>query len=280
MRYATMAAASLIMLSPSRMITRRRGSGSRRRNVEATRHQRQGGDPYQQGEHGLEVVHVVWGLPKLPSGVALTTFLFDLDGTLIDSIELILRSYRHTLRTHRGGEPADDVWMEGLGTPLWVQFRRFSEDPAEIEAMVATYRAYNLAHHDELVHPYEGVVEAVRGLKRRGRPLGLVTSKMRRGAMRGLVRASLEDAFEVVVGADDVTHPKPHPEPVQVALERLGARASEAVFVGDSRHDLVAGRAAGVKTAAALWGPFDRFDLADLEPDYWLERPADLAALD
>ena len=211
--------------------------------------------------------------------MALTTFLFDLDGTLIDSIELILRSYRHTMRTHHGAEPGDDVWMEGLGTPLWVQFRRFTEDPAEIDAMVATYRAYNLAHHDELVRPYEGVVEAVRALKRRGRPLGVVTSKMRSGAMRGLVRASLEDAFDVVVGADDVTHPKPHPEPVQVALERLGASASGAVFVGDSRHDLVSGRAAGVKTAAALWGPFDRSHLADLEPDYWLETPGDLSLL-
>jgi pyrophosphatase PpaX len=211
--------------------------------------------------------------------VALTTFLFDLDGTLIDSIELILRSYRHTMRTHRGEEPADADWMEGLGTPLWVQFRQFTDDPVEIDAMVATYRAYNLAHHDELVRPYEGVVEAVRALKRRGRPLGLVTSKMRSGAMRGLVRASLDDAFDVVVGADDVTHPKPHPEPVRLALERLGVPASDAVFVGDSRHDLVAGRAAGVKTAAALWGPFDRSHLEDLAPDYWLERPADLSLL-
>jgi len=82
-----------------------------------------------------------------------------------------------------------------------------------------------------------------------------------------------------VVGADDVTHPKPHPEPVRVALERLGAPARGAVFVGDSRHDLISGRAAGVKTAAALWGPFDRSHLEDLAPDYWLERPADLSLL-
>ncbi len=209
----------------------------------------------------------------------LTTFLFDLDGTLIDSIDLILRSYRHTMRTHRGEEPSDDVWMDGLGTPLWVQFRRFTDDPAEIDAMVATYRAYNLAHHDEMVRPYDGVVEAVRALRRPGRTLGLVTSKMRSGALRGLRRAALEDAFDVVVGSDEVSHPKPHPEPVLVALERLGARAAGAVFIGDSRHDLECGRAAGVKTAAALWGPFDRSHLADLEPDYWLERPQDLATL-
>src|SRR5881296_4552874 len=132
-------------------------------------------------------------ISKLPSGVPLSTFLFDLDGTLIDSIELILRSYRHTMRLHRGHEPPDDVWMTGLGTPLWVQFRHFTEDPAEIEAMVATYRAYNLAHHDELVRPYAGVVEAVLALRSHGQTLGLVTSKMRSGAVRGLQVAELAD---------------------------------------------------------------------------------------
>jgi pyrophosphatase PpaX len=211
--------------------------------------------------------------------VALSTFLFDLDGTLIDSIELILRSYRHTLRAHRGVEPPDAVWMSGLGTPLSVQFRHFTDDPAEIEAMVATYRAYNLAHHDALVRPYDGVVEAVRALAARGKTLGLVTSKMRSGALRGLRLAGLEEAFGVIVGSDEVTHPKPHPEPVLVALERLGAAPSGAVFIGDSRHDLECGRAARVRTAAVLWGPFARGDLEDLAPDYWLEQPEDLAKL-
>jgi len=214
----------------------------------------------------------------LASGV-LSTFLFDLDGTLIDSIELILRSYRHTMRAHRGLEPPDEVWMQGLGTPLWVQFRHWTEDPAEIEAMVATYRAYNLEHHDKLVRPYEAVVAAVRDLRKNGKTLGLVTSKIREGALRGLQVAGLEDGFEVIVGADDVTHPKPHPEPVLKALERLGAPAADTVFIGDSRHDVECGRAAGVKTAAVLWGPFDRTHLADLVPDYWLEKPEDLAAL-
>jgi pyrophosphatase PpaX len=211
--------------------------------------------------------------------VPLFTFLFDLDGTLIDSIDLILRSYRHTMRVHGRAAPSDDVWMQGLGTPLWVQFRQFTDDPSEIEAMVATYRAYNLAHHDDLVRPYAGVVEAVRALRAPGRTLGLVTSKQRSGALRGLKVAALESAFDVIVGADEVTHPKPHPEPVLLALERLAAPAAGAVFIGDSRHDLECGRAAGVQTAAVLWGPFDRAHLEDLEPDYWLERPQDISLL-
>lgn len=209
----------------------------------------------------------------------LSTFLFDLDGTLIDSIDLILRSYRHTMQVHRGVTPPDDIWMQGLGTPLWVQFRLWTDDEAEIEAMVATYREYNLANHDALVKPYEGIVEEVRELKRVGRRLGLVTSKMRSGAIRGLQVSGLEHAFDAIVGADEVTHPKPHPEPVLKALELLGAPAAEAVFVGDSRHDLECGRAAGVRTAAALWGPFDRSHLADLVPDYWLEKPDQLRQL-
>jgi len=143
--------------------------------------------------------------------------------------------------------------------------------------MVATYRAYNLEHHDALVRPYDGVVQAVRDLKTRGKTLGLVTSKMKSGAERGLRVAGLEQVFDTIVGSDEVEHPKPHPEPVLKALQRLGAPPGDAVFVGDSRHDIECGRAAGVKTAAVLWGPFDRSHLADLAPDYWLEDPADLA---
>ena len=209
----------------------------------------------------------------------LTTFLFDLDGTLIDSIDLILRSYRHTLKMHRGIEPPDEIWMEGLGTPLWVQFRHWTDDAAEIQAMVATYRDYNLANHDAMVRPYDGVAEEVLRLKAQGKTLGLVTSKMRGGALRGLKVLGLTDSFDVIVGADEVQHPKPHPEPVLTALDRLGAAPDGAVFIGDSRHDLECGRAAGVKTAAVLWGPFERADLEDLTPDFWLEHPADLAHL-
>ena len=210
-----------------------------------------------------------------------STFLFDLDGTLIDSIDLILRSYRHTMQVHRGGMPTppDDVWMKGLGTPLWVQFRLWTDDEAEIEAMVATYRAYNLTHHDALVKPYEGVVAEVLKLKAKGKRLGLVTSKLKDGAMKGLKLAGLDQAFEIVVGAGDVIHPKPHPEPVLKALQLLDVSPEGAVFIGDSRHDLECGRAAGVKTAAVLWGPFDRVHLADLAPDYWLEKPEELRQL-
>jgi len=209
----------------------------------------------------------------------LTTVLFDLDGTLLDSTELILSSYRHTLRSHRGEVPPDEVWIEGLGTPLRVQFRRFTDDPNEIDAMVATYRDHNLAHHDAMVSAFPGIAEAVRQLMERGVKLGIVTSKNRSSTIRGLQSGSLDNLFEVLVTADDVESPKPDPEPVRLALEQLDTEAEETVFVGDSPHDLVAGRAAGVATAAVLWTPFRREQLALHRPDYWIENPAQLVEL-
>ena len=213
--------------------------------------------------------------------MTLTTFLFDLDGTIIDSIDLILRSYRHTMAQHRANEPMppDDMWIQGLGTPLWAQFGQITDDKEEIEAMVQTYRTYNLTHHDALVQPYEGIVDEIRRLKQHRKRLGVVTSKLRDGAMRGLRVSGLEQTFDLVVGCDDVTHSKPHPEPVLKAIAKLGVTADETVFVGDSRHDMESGRAAGVKIAAVLWGPFDRAHLEDLSPDYWLEKPQDLREL-
>jgi pyrophosphatase PpaX len=89
----------------------------------------------------------------------------------------------------------------------------------------------------------------------------------------------LEAAIDTVIGADDVTHPKPHPEPVLRALERLGADPGRTVFVGDSLHDMESGRRAGVATAAVLWGPFDREYLNRSAPDHWLTQPSDLLAV-
>ncbi len=208
-----------------------------------------------------------------------STLLFDLDGTLIDTIELILSSYRHTLETHRGAVPPDELWLEGLGTPISVQFRRFTASPAEIEAMVQTYRVHNRQHHDRLVRRYPGVDAAVRLLHDRGTRLGVVTSKMRESAIRGLEHCDLARYFDVLVCADDVARPKPDPEPVRMALDRLGAAAGETIFVGDSTHDMGAGRAAGVRVAAVLWGPFTKQALEPYTPDFWLSHPSELAAL-
>jgi pyrophosphatase PpaX len=207
------------------------------------------------------------------------TILFDLDGTLIDSVDLILRSYRHTLWSHRGAVVPDEIWLEGLGTPLRNQLRAVTDDPEEIERMVVTYRDFNFAHHDEMVRPFPGIIETISELKELGVVLGVVTSKARSGLKRGLNVSGLDRMFDVLVSMDDVERHKPDPEPVLKALEILGASADHTVFVGDSPHDMAAGRSAGVQTAAALWGPFPRATLEPHCPGYWLTAPTDIVAL-
>jgi pyrophosphatase PpaX len=209
----------------------------------------------------------------------LQTVLFDLDGTLIDSIRLILDSYHHTLSRHNLPARSDAEWLRGVGTPLSAQFLDWGHSPEMLEAMISTYRKYNLEHHDAMVTVYPGVVEAMREIKAAGLQTGLVTSKNRPGALRGLRLVGLEALLDVLVCADEVSNPKPHPEPVEKAVALLGAEPTSTVYVGDSIHDMHSGRAAGVKTAAALWGPFGRSHLESAHPDYWLDTPEDLTKL-
>ena len=204
------------------------------------------------------------------------TVLFDLDGTLLASIGLILGAFREMMRVHHGAVPPDEVWLRGVGTPLARQIADLADGPEQAEAMRVTYAAYSVEHHDSATDAFPGVRELVRTLHHEGVALGVVTSKRRVGALRGLRRMDLEPLFGAVVAADDVERPKPHPQPVLQALDLLGSDAASAVFIGDSTHDMESGRAAGVRTGAALWGPFSREALAVHEPTWWFEHPGDL----
>ena len=218
-------------------------------------------------------------LDTFPCMPAIRTVLFDLDGTLIDSVRLILDSYHHTLAAHGLPPRTDEEWLEGVGTPLTAQFAAWGNDPGTLEALIATYREYNLKHHDRMVTVYPGVVNVVQALKQDGIATGLVTSKNRTGAVRGLALARLEALMDVLVCADEVDNPKPHPEPVERAMRLLHADAASTIYVGDSIHDMRSGRAAGVRTAAVLWGPFGRSHLEGARPDYWLAQPDELLIL-
>jgi pyrophosphatase PpaX len=207
------------------------------------------------------------------------TVLYDFDGTLADSTELIMRCYRHTMATHLGECPPDEEWLAGFGTPLETQIARFARDAREADAMLATYREHQNEHHDTLLRPFPGAVETVAELKRRGVALAVVTSKHRRSTLRGMDSCGITEMFDVIITPEDVENAKPHPEPVHLALTRLGVAPGEALFVGDSPHDMVAGREAGTLTAAALWGPFPRAALLAERPDFLIERQEDVLGL-
>ena len=207
--------------------------------------------------------------------------LFDLDGTLADTVELILKSYRYTMRTHLGAAPPDERWLSTMGTPLRDQLRAFARDAAEAEAMLETYTTFQRRVHDQMVKPFPGACEALAELRSLGSRIAVVTSKREEVARRTLSVCGLDSHVEALVCAEHVQRGKPDPEAVHLALASLGlaGKAADVLFVGDSPFDLRAGRAAGTRTAAVCWGACTRDTLIAERPDYVLERWEELFEL-
>jgi pyrophosphatase PpaX len=200
--------------------------------------------------------------------------LFDLDGTLFDSTDLLLSGYKHTVRTHLDRESADEEWLPHFGRPLRWQMALFSEEMAD--EMVSTYRRFYAENHDLLLRLYPGIPEMLEELRSGGCKMAVVTSKHTAFAVRGLELFQLDRYFEAVIGETEVATHKPDPASVLLAMERLGADPAETWMIGDSPFDIQAGHNAGVKTAACLWGPFPRTTLEPDAPTLFIERPQDL----
>lgn len=209
----------------------------------------------------------------------LRAVLFDLDGTLIDSIGLIVDAMHHAFEGFDGTVPDDSSWMQGIGTPLYKQLALYARSPEELDMLRERYRAYQFIHHDNVIKEYPGTTAVLADLHARGIVMGIVTSKGDELARRGLELTGLAKYLPVVIGADSVTKHKPEPEPVLLALERLGVAADEALMMGDSPHDISSGNAAGVRTVGALWGPFTREQIAVAKPTYWLGSISEFPAL-
>lgn len=202
------------------------------------------------------------------------TILFDLDGTLIDTNALIIASFTHTLKKH-----SDKIFTEAdilsfIGPPLADSLT--SVDPDNALEMIETYRTHNIANHDRYVTAYPTVLETIKTLHAEGYQLGIVTTKMRDTALLGLDLTGLKPYFEIVIGLDDVTNAKPHPEPIIKALTALDGHPQTAIMVGDNFHDIEAGQNAGTRTAGVAWSIKGKEFLASYQPDYMLEEMSDL----
>ena len=216
----------------------------------------------------------------MPSDATWAAVLFDLDGTLANTVGLILACYRHTMKTHLGEVRPDEEWIAGMGTPLRVQMRHYASSPDELEAMIRTYGTLQRELHSQMVSAYAGVPEMLAALEAAGVPMGLVTSRLPTMTHLTLDTCGIARHFRVIVTPEDVTRAKPDPEPVLVALQRLDGPPPERVlFVGDSPHDIESGRAAGVRTAGALWGPFPRATVVAARPDFLVDLPLALLGL-
>ena len=191
--------------------------------------------------------------------------LFDLDGTVVDTGAIILASMRHAAETVLGGGYTDDQLLAAVGGPgLEAQMQAL--DPGRADELVRVYREHNEPLH-ETIAVCEGMDVVLDELRDRGHRLGVVTAKRRATVDLAFARVPIEHLFDVVVGGDETAEHKPHPAPLLLALERLGAEPREAAYVGDSPFDMQAAKAAGVHAIGVSWGrihPAERLTDADV----------------
>ena len=204
------------------------------------------------------------------------TVLFDLDGTLIDSGDLILASFQHATRTVLGRTIPDEVLMANVGGHgIQAQMREFDEERAD--ELVRVYRDHNMSIYQS-VRAFDGIEEQLERLRAEGRALGIVTVKSRVTVDVTFEVLPLAAYFDTVVTGDDTERHKPDPAPLLIALDRLGTRAESAAYVGDSPFDIRAAKAAGMAAIAVGWGRIHPRERLEAEaPDVFVDEPAELS---
>lgn len=196
------------------------------------------------------------------------TVLFDLDGTLINTIPLIVATFHRTFEHFGVQAPDDEVMKSWIGLTLEDTFRPVAGEDAADE-WVAVYRKFNQEMHNDAVAPFPGVDRVLADLESAGCTVGVVTAKLPDMARRGLRVCGLPE-LSPLVGNGDVERHKPAPDPVLKALELAGVEPvggpGGAVYVGDAPTDIRAGNAAGVDTVGVTWGAATREQIDTAHP--------------
>lgn len=203
------------------------------------------------------------------------TVVFDLDGTLADTVELIVESYQHAFRTVVGREEQPAVIRSWIGRPLIEAFR--DHKPELADELYATYLAWNTDNTERLIRGYDGVREVLTDLHAAGVQVGVATSKRRASARQAMDLLGLTEHVSVLVAMEDTLQHKPDPDPLLLALERLGlSDPTGSVYVGDAVVDVLAGKAAGMDTVAVTWGAGERGVLVAMCPTAVASTPSEL----
>ena len=196
--------------------------------------------------------------------------LFDLDGTVLFTDELIKESFKRVFEKYKPGYTlTEEELLSFLGPSLEDSFLRYF-DASMVEELIEYYREFNHSHHEQYVYVYPTVKETLEYLKQQGYPLAIVTTKSSVAAYVGLDTFDLTKYFDVVIGLDDVTITKPNPEGLYKAMQQL--EVSKAVMIGDNVSDIQAGKNAGVYTIGVKWSPKGYQKMADLQPDLLIDE--------
>ncbi|WP_449241394.1 HAD-IA family hydrolase [Desulfoscipio gibsoniae] len=202
--------------------------------------------------------------------------LFDLDGTLLDSLPLIEATFYHVF--NQMSIPWEDgAVMKTVGLPLRDACRQFGRE--RWQELFDSYINHQLTIHDHYIKIFPGALEALAEIRPLVRGMGVVTSKRRMMAERGIAVAGLGHYLDQLVTLEDVEKPKPHAEPVLRGLDKFGANPEQSVFIGDSYYDIESGRNAGVTTIGVCWGMASRGELQACSPDFIVDTWSELLAI-
>ena len=208
------------------------------------------------------------------------TYIFDLDGTLLDTLGDLAASVNYAMRTHGMPEHSVDEVCRFVGNGV----RRLMEravpggaaHPA-FEAAFATFRRHYMEHSLDTTRPYKGIPEMLQELKRRGRHTAVVSNKFD-AATKELCRHFFPDTIDVAVGEHEAEgiRKKPAPDTVLQALSQLGVGQEGAVYVGDSDVDIQTARNSGLPCISVLWGFRDREFLLAHGAETFVSQPLEL----
>jgi len=204
----------------------------------------------------------------------LNCFLFDFDGTLAYSEPAYRVAFLHSIERHTGSAPDERDFTDFWNVTPHEVLKRYGEQM--VDEMLASFEEHYYATHHQHLTAYDGVERVLDSLNQRGASVGIVSLKPRRAGELELDIIGLRSRIDFAVWGDDVARPKPEPDGVLRALGELNADPRATLVIGDSPSDILMGRAAGTRTAAALWGGSTRERLIDAVPDLTLDSPTDL----
>jgi pyrophosphatase PpaX len=204
---------------------------------------------------------------------SLRAVLFDVDGTLLDTFDFIYGAFEHAFAVH-GVPPLTRSEISHLmGGPLEEVYRTMAAD-LDANALAETHRIFQ-SNNLALATLFPSTMDVLQTIKQRGLKIGAITTRSIRTSVRSLEQNGIADYFDVIVSAEDVTRHKPDPEPILKALDFLRLKPNEAVMVGDTYADIEAGKNAGTRTVAALYG-FGGERLLALNPDFAIRELSEL----